>query len=283
MKPAIVTSVAEMRAAIARWHEAGERVGLVPTMGALHQGHLALVRASRAACRRTVVSIFVNPTQFGPDSDFDRYPRDLTGDVAMLETVGTDLVFAPEISEMYPEGFTTAVTVGGLTDGLCGPHRPGHFTGVATVVAKLLLQATADAAFFGEKDFQQLQVIRRLARDLDILVEIVGVPTVREPDGLAMSSRNRYLTAAERATAPVLYCVLIDTANALAKGAKASELIARGLAKLRDAGFDHVDYLSAVEAESLKPVEYATGPTRIAAAAWLGKTRLIDNVAVPPD
>jgi pantoate--beta-alanine ligase len=163
MTPRVVRTVKELRAAVAHWRAAGERVGLVPTMGALHEGHLSLVRAARAGCGRIVVSIFVNPTQFGPNSDFSRYPRDLASDVAKLETVGADLVFAPDVTAMYPPGFATTVTVAGLTDGLCGPHRPGHFTGVATVVTKLLTQSTADAAFFGEKDFQQLQVIRRLA------------------------------------------------------------------------------------------------------------------------
>ena len=194
MKPRIVRTVADLRQAVAVWRAAGERVGLVPTMGALHDGHLSLVRAAFAQCRRTIVSIFVNPTQFGPNADFDRYPRDLDGDVAKLAPLGVDVVFNPDVAEMYPSGFATTVTVAGLTDGLCGPFRPGHFAGVATVVSKLLNQAGADAAFFGEKDWQQLQVIRRLARDLDIPVAIVGVPTVREADGLAMSSRNLYLS-----------------------------------------------------------------------------------------
>ena len=166
--------VAGLSAAIADWRAAGERIGLVPTMGALHDGHLALVRASRARCDRTVVSIFVNPTQFGPDADFDRYPRDFAGDVAKLESVGADAVFAPEVAEMYPPGFATTVTVAGLTDGLCGPHRPGHFAGVATVVSKLLNQAGPDLAFFGEKDWQQLAVVRRMVEDLSFPVEVVG-------------------------------------------------------------------------------------------------------------
>jgi pantoate--beta-alanine ligase len=280
MAPRIVHTVKEMRATAAGWRAAGERIGLVPTMGALHEGHLSLVRAAQAICRRTIVSIFVNPTQFGPNSDFSRYPRDLAGDVAKLETVGADLVFAPDVAEMYPRGFATTVTVAGLTDGLCGPHRPGHFAGVATVVTKLLTQSTADAAFFGEKDFQQLQVIRRLARDIDLPVEIVGVPTVREPDGLAMSSRNVYLAADERKRAATLYRVLSVAARDLASGSAAADVIARGKAELRNAGFDPIDYLEVVDADTLQAVPRAVAKTRIAVAAWLGKTRLIDNVAL---
>ena len=280
MKPQIVRTVAALRTTVAGWRTAGERVGLVPTMGALHEGHLALVRAASAACRRTIVSIFVNPTQFGPNADFDRYPRNLEGDVAKLETVGTDLVFAPDVAEMYPQGFATTVTVAGLTETLCGPHRPGHFAGVATVVTKLLTQAAPDAAFFGEKDFQQLQVIRRLARDLDLPVEVVGVPTVREKDGLAMSSRNVYLGTAERRRAATLYRVISDIADALAAGGQAADAVARGKAELARAGFEPIDYLDVVDAETLQPVARATGATRVAAAGWLGKTRLIDNIAV---
>jgi pantoate--beta-alanine ligase len=275
----IVRTVAGLRAAVAVWRAAGERIGLVPTMGALHEGHLTLVRAASATCRRTVVSIFVNPTQFGPNADFDHYPRDLAGDVAKLAAVGVDLVFAPDVAEMYPQGFATTVTVAGLTEGLCGPHRPGHFAGVATVVSKLLIQAAADAAFFGEKDFQQLQVVRRLARDLDIPVEIVGVPTVREPDGLAMSSRNAYLSADQRARAATIYRVLTNAARALNSGAAATDVIAQGMSALAEAGFDPIDYIEVVDAETLKPIPRKGGNTRIAIAAWLGRTRLIDNIA----
>jgi pantoate--beta-alanine ligase len=280
MKPEIVRTVADLRARVGAWRKAGERIGLVPTMGALHDGHLALVRASMKQCRRTVVSIFVNPTQFGPNSDFSRYPRDLDGDVSALATVGADLVFAPDVAEMYPHGFATTVTVAGLTEGLCGPHRPGHFAGVATVVAKLLNQTAPDAAYFGEKDWQQFQVVRRLARDLDLAVDIVGVPTVREPDGLAMSSRNRYLGPDERARAATLFRVISEVARALAAGAAAREVIARGKAQLKDAGFDPIDYLDVVDANKLVPLDRADGPTRVAVAAWLGSTRLIDNVPV---
>ncbi len=276
----ILRSIAELRRQVAAWRAAGDTIGLVPTMGALHEGHLSLVRQSRAQCRRTIVSIFVNPTQFGPNEDFNRYPRDLPGDAAKLATAGVDAIFAPEVAEMYPEGASTTVTVGGLTDGLDGPFRPGHFAGVATIVTKLLLQALPDAAYFGEKDYQQLQVIKRLARDLDIPVRIEAVPTYREPDGLAMSSRNVYLSPAERAVAPNLYRVLEEVAAALERGEAAGPAIARGKAALTQAGFTRLDYLEAVDAATLKPVERASGAVRVAAAAWLGATRLIDNVAV---
>jgi pantoate--beta-alanine ligase len=276
----ILRTIAELRRQVAAWRAAGETTGLVPTMGALHEGHLSLVRRSRALCKRTVVSIFVNPTQFGPNEDFNRYPRDLAGDAQKLATVGADGIFAPEVAEMYPQGTSTTVTVAGLTDGLDGPVRPGHFSGVATIVTKLLLQALPDIGFFGEKDYQQLQVIKRLARDLDIPVRIEGVPTYREPDGLAMSSRNVYLSPAERRVAPALHRVLADVATHLARGENAAQVIARGKDELTQAGFTKIDYLDAVDSDSLKPIERITGPTRIAAAAWLGTTRLIDNVAV---
>ncbi len=275
----ILRTIAELRRQVAAWRAAGETVGLVPTMGALHEGHLSLVRRSRADCRRTVVSIFDNPTQFAPNEDFNRYPRDLAGDATKLATVGVDAIFAPEVAEMYPQGASTTVTVGGLTEGLDGPFRPGHFAGVATIVTKLLLQVLPDVGFFGEKDYQQLQVIKRLARDLDIPVRITGVPTYREPDGLAMSSRNLYLSPAERRIAPALHRVLSDVAAALARGEDAGPAITRGKAELAKAGFTRIDYLEAVDAATLQPVERASGAVRIAAAAWLGTTRLIDNVA----
>lgn len=278
--PPILRSIAELRQQVAQWRAAGESVGLVPTMGALHEGHLSLVRRAREQCARAVVSIFVNPTQFGPNEDFARYPRDLAGDAAKLATVGADAIFAPAVAEMYPPGAATTVTVSGLTDGLCGPFRPGHFQGVATIVTKLLLQGLPDAAYFGEKDYQQLQVIKRFVRDLDIPVRIEAVPTYRESDGLAMSSRNAYLTPEERAIAPTLYRVLNSVAAEMARGGSAAVAIARGSAELLAAGFTKIDYLDAVDAATLKSVERAEGPTRIAAAAFLGKTRLIDNVPV---
>lgn len=275
-------TVSHLRARVAGWRTAGEAVALVPTMGGIHDGHLALVRAARAACDRVVVSLFVNPTQFGPSEDFERYPRDEATDAGLVLAEGADLLFAPDVAEMYPDGFATAVTVSGVSGGLCGDSRPGHFEGVATIVAKLLLQCLPDHAYFGEKDYQQLMVIRRLARDLDISAAIEGVPTVREADGLALSSRNAYLSPAERAAAPELYGVLSAMAERLADGStKAAEQMAWGLAELENAGFAPIDYLEVRDAETLAPVERAARPARVLAAAHLGKTRLIDNVPVP--
>src|SRR5437763_3688893 len=214
---AVARTVAALRQAVAGWRGRQERVGLVPTMGALHRGHLALVEAARRDCQRVVGSLFVNPKQFGPREDVTAYPRDEAADLAKFRQGGVDLVFAPTVAEMYPGGFATTVQVGGIGDALEGAHRPGHFDGVATVVAKLLLQCLPDAAFFGEKDYQQLLVVRRLVDDLDIPVRIEGVPTVREADGLALSSRNAYLSPDERRTAPLLHRVLRDTAAVLAR------------------------------------------------------------------
>ncbi len=224
--PKLVRTVAALRREVARWRARRERVGLVPTMGALHDGHRALMRASRRQCARTIVSLFVNPKQFGPREDFASYPRPEAADLAVMGAEGIDLAFLPGGDEIYPPGFATAVTVAGITEGLCGARRPGHFDGVATVVTKLLLQASPDAAYFGEKDFQQLTVVKRLALDLDIPVEIVGVPTVREADGLALSSRNVYLSSDERRIAPALYRVLRETAAAIVgqPGASAASL-----------------------------------------------------------
>src|SRR5687767_10448448 len=208
---AVARSVVALRQAVGEWRAAGLRVGLVPTMGAIHDGHLALVRAARGQCDRVVASLFVNPKQFGPSEDFTAYPRDEATDRAAFARGGVDLVFAPTVEEMYPDGFATTVQVGGPSEGMDGAHRPGHFDGVATVVSKLLLQCLPDAAYFGEKDYQQLTVVRRMVRDLDIPVRIEGVPTVREADGLALSSRNVYLSPPERQIAPLLYRVLRDT------------------------------------------------------------------------
>jgi pantoate--beta-alanine ligase len=280
-RPLVVRDVAALRAAIHAFRSAGERIALVPTLGALHEGHLALVRAGRERARRTVVSIFVNPTQFGPNEDADRYPRTEAADIEKLRGIGTDVVFLPTLAEMYPPGFSTTVSVADLTSGLCGPFRPGHFAGVATVVSKLLLQALPDFAMFGEKDFQQLQVVRRVQRDLDIPVEIVGVPTVREPDGLALSSRNVYLSPAERGTAAILYRVISDIAAGVAAGNPAGPMVAEGLRVLEEAGFGPVQYLEVADEATLNPVERPTAPARVLAAAFLGRTRLIDNVPVP--
>jgi pantoate--beta-alanine ligase len=279
--PVIVRNVAALRAAVGRFRAKGERVALIPTMGALHEGHLALVRAGAERAQRTIVSIFVNPTQFGPNEDVDRYPRTEVADIEKLRDIGTDIAFLPSASEMYPPGFSTSISVGDIAGGLCGPFRPGHFVGVATVVTKLLMQALPDLALFGEKDFQQLQVIRRVQRDLGIPIEIIGVPTVREPDGLAMSSRNVYLAPAERSTAAVLYRVLTAIASRVAAGDPAGLLVAEGRRALEEAGFGPVQYLEVADEETLNPVELPTRPARVLAAAFLGRTRLIDNVPVP--
>lgn len=276
-------AVGPLRTATTGWRAKGERVVLVPTMGALHAGHLALVDEARALGQRVVVSIFVNPTQFGPTEDFSRYPRDVEADLALLTEAGVDAAYLPGVETMYPAGFSTRIEVGDLTEGLCGEYRPGHFAGVATVVAKLVNQVGPDIALFGEKDYQQLRVVTRAMRDLDVPVEIRGVPTLREPDGLALSSRNRYLTATERALAPQLHATLSRIAGALAAGEPGSRLVASGRADLEAAGFSPVQYLAIRDAETLAPVDRVVRPARVLAAAYLGRTRLIDNVAVVPN
>jgi pantoate--beta-alanine ligase len=277
-----VRTVADLRKHIALWRKGEVRVGLVPTMGALHQGHMALVEAARAECDRIVASIFVNPKQFAPTEDLGSYPRREAADLEMLRSAGVDLVFIPAVDEMYPPDFATLVRVGGLTEGLCGAHRAGHFDGVTTVVTKLLIQALPDTAYFGEKDYQQLTVVRRLARDLDIPVRIAGVPTVREPDGLALSSRNVYLSAEERRIAPNLARVLRSIAAVLAQDPNAvAQEIAHGSAALQQAGFA-VEYLEIREAESLAVTSEVTASSRVFAAVRLGTTRLIDNMPIAP-
>jgi pantoate--beta-alanine ligase len=278
--PATVRGVAGLRARVADWRRAGETIALVPTMGALHDGHGALMAAARKASDRVIVSLFVNPTQFVPGEDFTAYPRDEAADAAFLGAAGVDLLYAPTADEMYPDGFVTKVTVPDLAGVLCGVARPGHFDGVATVVVKLLAQAAPDAAFFGEKDYQQLIVIRRVADDLDLPVTIEGVATVRAPDGLAISSRNAYLRAQERAVAPALYATLVAVAGRIEDGADIAGACAEGRATLIAAGFTAMDYLQCVDAETLEPVTTRDRPARILAAAHLGRARLIDNVAV---
>jgi pantoate--beta-alanine ligase len=278
----IVRTVAELRAQVAGWRKAGRRVGLVPTMGALHEGHLSLVRLAREHAERVVVSVFVNPTQFSPNEDFDAYPRDEARDAGLLAGVGCDLLFAPGVAEMYPPGFATTVTVAGVTEPLDGAARPGHFAGVATIVSKLLNQCGPDVAVFGEKDYQQLQVIRRLARDLDLPAEILGAPTSRAEDGLALSSRNAYLSAAERQAAPALARALAQACERLRAGAPVSEVEAEAQAALAAAGYARVDYVEVRGTDDLirlGPGPIST-PARILAAAMLGRTRLIDNMAV---
>jgi pantoate--beta-alanine ligase len=277
----ILRTITELRTHIAVWRRSGERVGLVPTMGALHGGHLVLVRAAQAECDEIVASIFVNPKQFAPNEDLASYPRREAADLDMLRAAGVGLVFMPGVGEMYPPRFATTVQVTGLTDCLCGAHRPGHFDGVATVVTKLLIQSLPDAAYFGEKDYQQLLVVRRLARDLDIPVRITGVPTVREADGLALSSRNAYLSPEERHIAPELARVLRRIADALTAEPEAvARETAHGIANLERAGFA-VEYLEIREADTLAPVTATVAvPARVFAAVHLGRTRLIDNIPI---
>ena len=250
-------------------------------MGALHEGHLSLMRQGHEICDRVCATIFVNPKQFAPSEDFETYPRGEGEDVAKLIAEGVDLLFAPDVSVMYPDNFATTVSVTGVSDGLCGAARPGFFDGVATVVSKLLLQALPDVAIFGEKDYQQLLVIRQAAQDLNIPVDVVGGPTVREADGLAMSSRNAYLTASERAIAPRLYEVLVEAAGKIADGAPAANACQAAITELTTAGFSDVDYVEARDAASLAPItKAANGPTRVLAAVRLSKARLIDNVGI---
>lgn len=279
---AVARTVAELRARVADWRTAGHGIGLVPTMGALHAGHLSLVRRALDLADRVVVTLFVNPTQFAPGEDYAVYPRDEARDAELVAGLGAHLLFAPDVGEMYPPGAVTRVSVPGLGDMLEGEHRPGFFTGVATVVSKLLIQASPDVAVFGEKDYQQLQVIRRMARDLDIPAAIVGCPTVREADGLALSSRNAYLSASERAIAPVLARVLHGVAERVAGGADPETEAAAGLQAVLRAGFAGVDYLVVRDAENLEPWPGPARPGRVLAAARLGRTRLIDNVPVAP-
>ena len=277
LKIDVVRSVAALRAAIRPHRQQGQRIGLVPTMGALHQGHLELVKAARRNADFVVATIFVNPLQFNPSEDLDAYPRDEATDLNLLAATGADLVFTPAVAEMYPKGFSTGVKVEGLTKYLDGPARPGHFEGVATVVTKLFNQAQPDTACFGEKDYQQLQVIRRLTRDLDLPIEIVPVATVREEDGLAMSSRNRYLTERERMAAALLPAALKDAVKALQAGEAAAPILEITRAALLAAGFGPIDYVELCDAETLQPLPAARTGSRLFAAAHLGKTRLIDN------
>ncbi|MFO1184091.1 MAG: pantoate--beta-alanine ligase [Bauldia sp.] len=279
-RPAVIRTVADLRRNVGAWRAAGERLAMVPTMGALHAGHAALVVAAAGLADRVVVSIFVNPTQFAPHEDFASYPRNEAADLALLGDLGVDLVFVPEPAEIYPPGDATRVSVGGPSVGLETDFRPHFFGGVATVVAKLLIAASPDVAVFGEKDYQQLQVVRRLAADLLLPTEIVGLPTVREADGLALSSRNAYLSPAERQTAPELHRALAEAATAIAGGSQSEAALAGARARLERAGFQ-VDYVELRHAETLGPVSGTRGdPLRLLAAARLGRTRLIDNVPV---
>ena len=278
----VVRTVGDLRARIGDWrgHGHGHGVGLVPTMGALHEGHLSLVRQSLTETDRTCVTLFVNPRQFGPGEDLATYPRDEASDMEKLSALGVHLLFAPAAEEMYPPGAVTRVSVPGLGDELEGAHRPDFFTGVATVVAKLLLQAMPDAAFFGEKDYQQFLVIRRMAADLDIPVTIRSGPTVREADGLALSSRNGYLTPGERAIAPALHRSLTQVAEEVEAGGDPIVTCKEAVRRILEAGFQKVDYVEVRDAATFAPVADASQPARVLAAAWLGRARLIDNIAV---
>jgi len=274
----VVRTVKDVRQAVASWRREGETVALVPTMGALHEGHLALVRLAKKRAPRAVVSIFVNPTQFAPGEDLGRYPRDEAGDVAKLEAVGADLVWAPDQAEMYPPGFATPIEPGGAALELEGRFRPHHFGGVATVCLKLFSAVAPDLAVFGEKDYQQLTVIRQMVRDLALPLAIVAAPTVREKDGLALSSRNAYLTPQERAVAPALHRAIHALAVVAKKGGLVNKAIDAAKHDLLAAGFAKIDYIEVRDAETLGPFAPKSGRKgRILAAAWLGKTRLIDN------
>jgi pantoate--beta-alanine ligase len=277
----IVRTIPALRRAVARWRDKGETIALVPTMGALHAGHLSLVKLARRRGRRVMVSIFVNPAQFAPNEDLASYPRTFDDDAAALGEAGVDLIWAPAVETMYGRDFATRIVPEGPAKvGLEDAFRPHFFAGVAIVVSKLLIQCAPDVAVFGEKDFQQLKVITRLALDLDLPVKIVGAPIVRERDGLAMSSRNAYLSAAERAAAPALYRVLTQCAAAIKRGEHLPRVLDDGSAEIESAGF-RVDYLEARNAETLgKVASAADGPLRLLAAARIGQTRLIDNVAV---
>ena len=277
----IVRDVAALRGAIAGLRAQGGAVALVPTMGALHAGHLALVAEARRRAAHVVASIFVNPRQFGPSEDLSTYPRREAEDAEMLEQAGCALLWAPTVEAMYPDGSATTISVAGVSEGLCGAARPGHFDGVATVVAKLFNQVRPDVALFGEKDYQQLAVIRRMAADLDFDFEILGVPTVRDPDGLALSSRNVYLAPGEREAAAALPRALFEAAGSISAGGDVGEALALARARLEAAGFVP-EYVELRDADSLAPVDSLDGPARLLAAARLGRTRLIDNVPVMP-
>lgn len=268
-----------LRKATASIRAEGRSLALVPTMGALHAGHMALVKAAKATCDAVAVSIFVNPTQFGPNEDLDAYPRQMVADSVMLRDAGVDILWAPNVQEVYPDGFVTGVSVRGVSEGLCGGSRPGHFDGVALVVAKLFNQVAPDKAFFGEKDYQQLAVIRRMARDLDFALDVVGVPTVRDADGLALSSRNAYLSADNRAKAVALPNAMKAAIAALQAGEPVSATLDAAEQSIQKGGFDSVDYIELRDADSLAILTEYRQPARLIAAARICGTRLIDNMA----
>jgi pantoate--beta-alanine ligase len=274
----VVRTVKELRRQTAKWREAGKSIALVPTMGALHDGHLSLVKLAGKKADKVVVSIFVNPSQFGANEDLSRYPRDEAGDFKKLVQADTDLVWAPSIGEMYPDGDSTAIVPGSAAEGLEAVVRPHHFGGVAKVCCKLFSQVTPDVAIFGDKDYQQLCVLKQMVRDLNLPLTILGAPTKREKDGLAMSSRNAYLTIEQRKIAPALYATLTALSERIADGADLASSLQAAKLKLKSAGFDKIDYIEVRDAKTLAPPE--DGPLRVLAAVRLGTTRLIDNVAV---
>ena len=275
----IVRRVSDLRGMVRAWKAAGSVVGVVPTMGALHDGHLSLVRAAKAECERVIVTIFVNPKQFNNPDDLKKYPRTEAADAALLTSVGVDVIFAPAPEEVYPTGFVTTVSVAGVAEPLEGALRPGHFDGMATVVAKLFGMTMADRAYFGQKDWQQLQVVKRLVRDLNMPVWIVGCETVREPDGLAMSSRNGRL-AGSRPQAPALYAAMTRAARTIRAGGDAAKVLAECEADILAAGFQQIEYIDLRDASSLVQTEGMDRPLRLLAAVWLGGVRLIDNIPV---
>ncbi|MDX1974371.1 MAG: pantoate--beta-alanine ligase [Rickettsiales bacterium] len=279
MQISIAQDLAGYQSALTELARLGKRIALVPTMGALHEGHASLVRIARQHADAVAVSVFVNPKQFGVNEDFDKYPRTLESDIHTLREAGVSLVYAPPIQDIYPEGYATTVSVSGLDSILCGASRPGHFNGVATVVTKLLLRTLPHVAIFGEKDYQQLCIIRRLVTDLDMPIQIIGAPIMREDDGLALSSRNRYLTPEERAIAPTLYRTLTAMAARLENGEALAAVLEDGKKQITAAGFK-LDYLDARAEGTLAALDTLNGPARLLVAAWLGKTRLIDNITV---
>lgn len=278
----IIRELAPLRDALDDLRKQGQRIGLVPTMGALHAGHMSLVEAASRECDAVIASIFVNPTQFGEGEDLDAYPRQEAADAALLDEADVAILWAPTVDQVYPQGYATNVSVSGVSTGMCGGSRPGHFDGVATVVAKLFNQVRPDAAFFGEKDYQQLAVIHRMARDLDFVHDIVGVPTVRDPDGLALSSRNAYLDTEQRAQAVALPDSMREAAATIASGGNIEQTVEQAIANLLSSGFHKVDYFELRNAETLEIMNHYEEPARLLAAAHIGSTRLIDNIAVTP-
>lgn len=280
MTAPIIRTLSELRTTTRPWQAAGARIGVVPTMGALHDGHLSLVEAAKKECDHVIVTIFVNPMQFNNASDLENYPRTEHSDAQKLERFNIDALYVPDGPQMYPDGFATTVTVANLTDVLCGTHRPGHFDGVATVVAKLFLQTAATDAYFGEKDFQQLQIVRRMALDLDIPITVHGCTTIREIDGLAMSSRNLLLSDRARVNAPRLNEEMERVAEEMAKGTPFSQLQVDAINRIENAGFTKVEYFEVRANDDLALLNTPTRPARLLAAAWLAGVRLIDNIAI---